>query len=189
MVAVSRKLGKPVLVAVLLASGCAGAGQPQATPTSPECPSPVPAGDVTPSPLPPECVVPAETAEPTPPLEGQEVWEGTISSEVFTVGGPPGPCGSPTTVEGTVRLIVEPDGSLTGTYDVSGCGVTEPHARFTGTETEDGFTFPELIVFTNGELVPKVSSTKAEARLTNCQCAGGGGARYVTTWDLTCTTC
>jgi hypothetical protein len=88
-----------------------------------------------------------------------------------------------------VRLVVHPDGSVDGTYDVSGCGVSEPHAEFTGTVTAEGFTFPELIVQTNGELIPKVSPTQAEARLTNFQGSGGVGARWVTTWDLMCTSC
>jgi hypothetical protein len=120
---------------------------------------------------------------------GTEVWEGTVSSRVFTVGTPPGPCGSPTTAEGTTRWMVAEDGSVTGTYDVDGCLVSEPHAEFTGTATEDGFTFPELIVLTNGELIPKISPTEARATLTNFQGSGGVGARWVTTWEITCTTC
>jgi hypothetical protein len=42
---------------------------------------------------------------------------------------------------------------------------------------------------TNGMLIPKVSPTQAKATLTNCQCSGGAGVRWVTTWNLTCKTC
>jgi hypothetical protein len=75
---------------------------------------------------------------------------------------------------------------VTGTYDVDGCGVSEPHADFTGTVTDAGFLFPQLIVFTNGELLPKVSPTHATGTFTNQQ---GPAATWVTTWDLKCTSC
>jgi hypothetical protein len=119
----------------------------------------------------------------------EELWEGTIDSAVTTVGAPPGPCGSPTHVSGTVRLLVAVDRTVTGTYDVSGCGVSEPHAEFTGTGDDRAFHFPQLIVQTNGEPIPKVGETEARARLTNFQGAGGVGARWVTTWSLSCTSC
>jgi hypothetical protein len=118
-----------------------------------------------------------------------EVWEGTANSAVTTTPGA-GPCGNPVLLESTVRLVVAEDGSVTGTYDVTGCGVSEPHAEFTGTATDTGCSFPELVVFTNGSLIPKVSPTRAEATLTNFQGTPGvGGAEWVTTWDLTCTSC
>ncbi|MGH2692747.1 MAG: hypothetical protein ACRDHM_09625, partial [Actinomycetota bacterium] len=121
-----------------------------------------------------------------------EVWEGTVDSTVSLVGlsrGGPSPCGDPTYVQGTAQIVVAEDGSATGSYDVTGCGVSEPHAEFSGTATDEDFRFPQLVVFTNGERIPKVSSTEAKATLTNCQCGGGGGARWVTTWNLTCKTC
>jgi len=69
---------------------------------------------------------------------------------------------------------------------VDGCGVSQPHAEFTGTVTDAGFLFPQLIVFTNGELLPKVSPTHATGTFTNQQ---GPAVTWVTTWDLTCMTC
>ncbi len=114
-----------------------------------------------------------------------EVWEGTIDSTV-TTPPPGGPCGNPVDVRGTVQLVVAEDGSVTGTYDVTGCGVSEPHAEFTGTVTDAGFLFPQLVVTTNGSPIPKTSPTHAEATLTNMQ---GPSVTWVTTWDLTCVTC
>jgi hypothetical protein len=115
-----------------------------------------------------------------------EAWDGTVSSIVTTEGGGAGPCGNPIEITGTAHLVVAGDGSVTGTYDVDGCGVSEPHADYTGTVTDAGFLFPDLIVFTNGELIPKVSPTRATATLTNQQ---GPAVTWVTTWDLTCTSC
>lgn len=121
-----------------------------------------------------------------------ECWEGTVDSAVSAVGlsrGGQGLCPDPTFVQGTARIVVAADGSATGTYDVTGCGVSEPHAEFTGTVTDAGLLFPDLIVFTDGQLIPKVSPTEATGTFTNCQCSGGGGARWVTTWELTCEEC
>jgi hypothetical protein len=129
----------------------------------------------------------AHGAEPDVPQ--CETWAGTIESSVVTVGGAPGMCPEPIVVAGKVRLEVAPDGAVTGVYDVAGCGVTEPHAEFTGTATDDAFHFPELIVQTNGEPIPKVSPTEARATLRNFQGAGGLGAQWTTTWELACTTC
>jgi len=113
-----------------------------------------------------------------------EVWEGTASSAV-TTPPPHGPCGNPARTEATVRLLVAEDGSVKGTYDVTGCGVSEPHAEWTGTVTDAGFLFPELVVFTDGNLIPKVSPTRAEATLEHNEAT----AKWVTTWELTCTSC
>jgi hypothetical protein len=118
-----------------------------------------------------------------------DVWEGTIDSTVTSVPASPGPCGTQTHVEGEIRLLVAGDGTVTGTYDVAGCLVSEPHAEFTGTATDDGFTFPDLIVQTNGQPVPKVSPTEAQATLNNFQGAGGVGAQWSTVWKLTCKSC
>jgi hypothetical protein len=126
----------------------------------------------------------ARGADPDVPECEEEIWEGTIASTV-TTPPPGGPCGTTIPIQGTVRLEVEPDGDVSGRYEVDGCGVTEPTAEFTGTATEDAFHFPQLIVFTNGEQIPKVGPTEAQATLTNLQ----GTARWVTTWTLTCTTC
>jgi hypothetical protein len=114
-----------------------------------------------------------------------EVWDGTVKS-IVTAEGPGGQCGNRIEVAGTAHLVVAGDGSVTGTYDVDGCGVSQPHADYTGTVTDAGFLFPELIVFTNGELIPKASPTHATATLTNHQ---GPAVTWVTTWDLTCTSC
>ncbi len=114
-----------------------------------------------------------------------EVWDGTVNS-IVTTEGPGGPCGNRIPVQGTARFVVAGDGSVTGTYDVDGCGVSEPHADFTGTVTDAGFLFPQLIVFTNGELIPKVSPTHATGTFTNQQ---GPATTWVTTWDLACMTC
>ncbi len=113
-----------------------------------------------------------------------EVWEGTANSTI-TTPSPNGACGNPTHTEAAVRLVVAGDGSVKGEYDVTGCGVSEPHAEWTGTSTDAGFLFPQLVVFTNGSLIPKVSPTHARATLTNIQ----GTTEWATTWDLTCKTC
>jgi hypothetical protein len=107
-------------------------------------------------------------------------------NSIVTTEGPGGPCGNRIPVQGTARFVVAGDGSVTGTYDVDGCGVSEPHADFTGTVTDAGFLFPQLIVFTNGELIPKVSPTHATGTFTNQQ---GPATTWVTTWDLACMTC
>jgi hypothetical protein len=117
-----------------------------------------------------------------------EVWEGSATSAV-TTAPESGPCGNPFVLESRVQLVVAADGAVTGTYDVTGCGVSEPHAEFTGTVTDAGFLFPQLVVFTNGALIPKVSATHAQASLTNIQGTTAAGATWVTTWDLTCKTC
>jgi len=116
-----------------------------------------------------------------------EVWEGTANSTVTTQHA--GQCGNPTTTQATVRLVVAEDGAVTGTYDVTGCGVSEPHAEWTGTMTDAGFLFPQLVVFTNGSLIPKVSPTHAEATLTNLQGPAELPTTWVTTWDLKCKSC
>jgi hypothetical protein len=113
-----------------------------------------------------------------------ECWEGTAKSTI-TTPSPNGSCGNPTHTEAAITLVVGGDGSVKGEYDVTGCGVSEPHAEWTGTATDAGFLFPRLVVFTNGSLVPKVSPTRARATLTNIQ----GTTTWVTTWDLTCKTC
>ena len=89
-----------------------------------------------------------------------EVWDGTVES-VVTADGPAGPCGNPIAIDRTARFVVAGDGTVTGTYDITGCGVTEPHAEFTGTATDTQFLIPDLIVFTNGEPIPKLSPTHA----------------------------
>jgi hypothetical protein len=114
-----------------------------------------------------------------------EVWEGTTNSTVTTLYGG-GPCGNPVHVKGKVQLVVAEDGSVAGTFDVTGCGVSQPHGEITGTATDEGFVFPQFVVYTNGSLIPKVSPTHAEATLTNMQ---GPAVTWVTTWDLTCVTC
>jgi hypothetical protein len=120
-----------------------------------------------------------------------EVWEGTANTTgTYLPPSPPGSCGDPVLLTATVRLVVAEDGSVTGTFDVTGCGVSDPHAELTGTATDAGFLIPELVVFTNGSLIPKVSPTKAEGTFTNLQGSVGlGGMKWVTTWDLTCTSC
>jgi len=172
---------------LLLAASCGGDGTEEATPT-PTCTTvtPGPDGSLTPTPTP--CLVGATEAPPTPEPTDEpvgEVWEGTTSS-IVTADGPGGPCGNPVRIQGTVQLLVAGDGSVTGTYDLTGCGVSQPHAEWTGTVTDAGFLFPQLVVFTNGSLIPKVSPTHAEATLTNMQ---GPVVTWVTTWDLTCTSC
>ena len=174
---------------LLLAASCGGGGTEDATPT-PTCTTVTPGPDGSPTPTPTPCLVGATEAPPTPEPTGElvgEVWEGTVKS---IVTGPPGseasPCGNPIHVQGTAQLVVAEDGSVTGTYDVTGCGVSQPHAEFTGTATDVGFLFPQLVVFTNGSLIPKVSPTQAKATLTNKQ---GPAVTWVTTWALTCRTC
>jgi hypothetical protein len=119
----------------------------------------------------------------------EEIWEGTIDSTATAVPATGGRCGSVVRVRGPVRLVVQPDGTVQGTYDVSGPCVSEPHAEWTGRATDEAFHFPQLIVQTNGEPIPKVSETTARATLENFQGAGGVGARWVTTWNLRCTNC
>ena len=117
-----------------------------------------------------------------PTVDG-ELWEGTMNHTVT----PPyaGPC----EILGTARFIVEPNGDVAASYDVAGCGVSEPHAEFTGTATDEAFSFPELIVQTNGELIPKVSPTRARATLANLQGPAGLGTQWVTEWDMLCVNC
>ena len=114
-----------------------------------------------------------------------EVWDGTVKS-VVTTDGPGGPCGTSIAIEGTARFVVAVDGTVTGTYDVTGCGVSEPHAEFTGTATDAQFLFPDLIVFANGEPIPKLSPTHAQGTFTNQQ---GPATTWVTTWDMVCSSC
>ncbi len=114
-----------------------------------------------------------------------EVWEGTMNHTVTTPFGG-GLCPNPVMLQGEVSLNVKPNGEVTGTYDVTGCGVSEPHAEFTGTATDRAFTFPQLTVQTNGEPIPKVSERRARATLRNDQ---PGGTFWVTEWDLRCVSC
>jgi hypothetical protein len=117
-----------------------------------------------------------------------ETWKGTMNHTVTGVGASAGhnPCGDPQEIQGTVRFGVAPNGRVTASYDVEGCNVSQPHAEFTGTATDEGFSFPGLIVQTNGELIPKVSPTRARATLTNLQGSAAGGAQWVTKWDMRC---
>jgi len=112
-----------------------------------------------------------------------QVWQGTMNHTVTSLTTSGGPCPNPVEEHGEVRLNVKPGGQVTATYDVTGCGVSEPHADFTGTATDRAFSFPQLIVQTNGEPVPKVSDRRARATLTNIQ---GGTTTWVTEWDLRC---
>ena len=114
-----------------------------------------------------------------------EVWDGTVHS-VVTVTGTPGACGNSIAMDGFAQFVVADDGTVTGTYDIDGCAVSEPHAEFTGTVTDEAFMFPDLIVFTNGEPIPKVTPTHAQGTFTNEQ---GPTAHWVTTWDMTCSSC
>lgn len=120
-----------------------------------------------------------------------EVWEGTMNNTVTGVGASAGqnPCGDPQSIEGTAVFVVEANGKVTGTYDVTGCNVSQPHAEFTGTATDEGFSFPQLIVQTNGELIPKVSPKRAQATLSNLQGSAESGAQWVTEWDMRCVSC
>ena len=118
-------------------------------------------------------------------LPCSQVWDGTVKS-VVTTDGPGGPCGTSIAIEGTAQFVVAGDGTITGTYDVTGCGVSEPHADFTGTATDAQFYFPDLIVFTNGEPIPKLNATHAQGAFINQQ---GPAATWVTTWDMVCTSC
>lgn len=116
-----------------------------------------------------------------------EEWKGTIKHTLTSVGASgPGDCGSRFEVRGTARFVVAANGKVTGSYDVQGCGVREPHGEFTGTATDEGFSFPDLIVQTNGELIPKVSPTRARATLSNLQGSAAGGTQWVTKWDMRC---
>jgi hypothetical protein len=120
-----------------------------------------------------------------------EVWEGTMNNTVTLVGASSGhnPCGDPQHLQGKAVFVVEANGKVTGTYDVTGCNVSQPHAEWTGTATDEGFSFPQLIVQTNGELIPKVSPKRAHATLTNLQGSQAGGAQWVTEWDMRCVSC
>jgi hypothetical protein len=89
-------------------------------------------------------------------------------------------------VHGNAVFVVAPKGKVTGTYDVTGCNISQPHAQFTGTETDEGFSFPDLIVQTNRELIPKVNPTRARATLRNLQGTSENGAQWVTKWDMRC---
>ena len=116
-----------------------------------------------------------------------EVWEGTLNTSLTQVGDVnPDPCPGPDEIQGTARFVVNANGKVTGTYDLTGCNVSQPHAEFTGTATDEGFTFPQVIVQTNGELIPKVGPKRAQATLTNFQGSGGNGTQYVTEWDMRC---
>jgi hypothetical protein len=117
-----------------------------------------------------------------------EVWEGTMKTTLIQVGDVnPDACPGPDEIRGTARFVVNANGKVTGTYDLTGCNVSQPHAEFTGTATDEGFTFPQVIVQTNGELIPKVGPKRARATLTNFQDGGtGSGTRYVTKWDMRC---
>ena len=118
------------------------------------------------------------------------MWVGTMNHTITPVGATgTGPCEWPILVPGTVRFIVNSDGVGNATYDVDGCGVSEPHAEFTGTSTDEGFTFPQLIVQTNGALIAKVSSTRAQGTFTNLQGSAANGVRWVTEWDVRCVSC
>jgi hypothetical protein len=114
-----------------------------------------------------------------------EIWDGTVNS-VVTVDGPGGPCGTRIPIDGLAQFVVADDGTVKGTYDVTGCQVSQPHADFTGTATAEQFLFPILIVFTNGEPIPKVSPTHAQGTFTNQQ---GPATTWVTTWDMSCISC
>jgi hypothetical protein len=157
------------------------------TAEGPDCP-PTTTGAESTTTVDPRCIEVAESPDESSTTTSvpDQIWEGTVVSVVTTEGAPAGPCGNPTEVSGDVHLVVAPDGSVTGSYDVTGCGVTGPHAEFTGTVTDDGFSFPELIVFTNGEPIPKISPREAEAMLTNMQ---GPFTTWVTEWHLICVTC
>ena len=111
-----------------------------------------------------------------------QVWKGTIHHTVTSSTSSGGPCPNPVIVDGKVQLIVKPNGAVVGTYDLTGCGVSEPHAVFPGRATERQFLFPALIVQTNGEPIPKTRDGRARARLTNLQ----GTTTWVTDWDLKC---
>jgi len=117
-----------------------------------------------------------------------EVWEGTMNTTLTQVGDVnPDACPGPDEIQGTARFVVNANGKVTGTYDLTGCNVSQPHAEFTGTATDEGFTFPQVIVQTNGELIPKVGPKRAQATLTNFQDGGtGSGTQYVTEWDMRC---
>ena len=113
-----------------------------------------------------------------------EVWKGTATSIVTDPQSTMG-CGNPITIVGTVQLGVAEDGSVAGTYDATGPCVSEPHAEFTGSVTDAGFVFPDLVIFTNGSLIPKDNPTHAGGTFTNDQ----GTTTWETTWDLTCKSC
>jgi len=134
--------------------------------------------------------VPNETKKCAKWYKG-EVWEGTMNTTLTQVGDVnPEACPGPDKIEGTASFVVKANGKVTGTYDVTGCSVSQPHAEFTGTVTDEGFSFPQVIVQTNGELIPKVSPKLAQATLTNFQDGGtGSGTRYVTKWDMSCVSC
>jgi hypothetical protein len=72
---------------------------------------------------------------------------------------------------------------------VTGCNISQPHGEFTGTVTEKGFSFPQLIVQTNGQLIPKVNATRAKGTFTNLQGSAAGGTQWITKWDVHCVTC
>jgi Domain of unknown function (DUF4399) len=131
----------------------------------------------------------AATTDDEGEADEDEVWEGSMNQIVTSVPATGGRCGSRISLTGVVRLVVLDDDTVRGTYDVEGPCVSEPHAEFTGRVDNRAFYFPQLIVQTNGEPIPKVSETQARATLTNFQGAGGVGARWVTTWNLRCTTC
>ena len=180
-----------VVAGLLLVAGCSSGGDEQAE--APECPpvSTTEPGDTTTT-LDPRCVQTGEERgnADADASEG-EVWEGTMNHTVTVVGAGAGqnPCGDPQEIQGTARFVVEPNGDVTASYDVEGCNVSQPHAEFTGTATDEGFSFPELIVQTNGELIPKVSPTRARATLRNLQGSAAGGAQWVTEWDMHCVNC
>jgi len=181
-----------VMVGLLLVAGCSSGGDEQAD--APDCP-PVsttePAGTTTT--IDPRCVEGAEERDDSDEeAEGErEVWKGTMKHTVTVLGAGAGrnPCGDPQEIPGKARFVVEPNGDVTGTYDVEGCNVSQPHAEFTGTANDEGFSFPQLIVQTNGELIPKVNPTRARATLTNLQGSAAGGAQWVTEWDMRCVNC
>lgn len=115
-----------------------------------------------------------------------EVWEGTANSTITVRVPGSGLCGNPTSTKAKVQLVVREDGSVAGTWDITGCGVSVPHGPITGTVNDAGFRFPQFVIFTNGSLIPKVTPTHAKATLTHIS---GGTVKWVTTWNLTCKTC
>jgi hypothetical protein len=186
----TRLRAVPVVFGLLfMAVSCSSGGDDSAE--VPECPTSTiggqPAGTTTT--LDPRCVQGAEERDGSGDSEA-EVWEGTMNHSLTQVGATgPDRCGSPHTIDGTARFVVGPNGEVKGTYDVTGCGISQPHAEFEGTATDEGFSFPDLVVQTNGEPIPKVSPTRARATLTNLQGTAAGGTQWVTTWDMRCTSC
>lgn len=166
------------LAAALLLSACGDGGSPEATPTSPECPSPTPTtAGVSPSPIPPECLLDADRAEEW----GGEWAEGSgFKISEF--------CRQFVPIRGTISFTVAGDGTLSGHYEWANdpytCGGPAPsvpsEGEVTGERTANGFL---LEIF--GEGYPLLLTRRGNEASGRVE-AGGNTTHALIVRCLTC---